>query len=167
MPFVEASEDPTEPPWDVVVVGAGAAGLVAAFHAAERGRRVLLLEKNRKAGAKILMSGGTRCNLTHATDVRGILRAFGPTGRFLRSALGALGPRQVVEMFEAEGVATKVEPTGKIFPASDKALDVLGGAPAAAGAERVRAGPRGTSGRDRADRIAISAYDRAASPVRR
>ena len=126
MPFVEASEDPTEPPWDVVVVGAGAAGLVAAFHAAERGRRVLLLEKNRKAGAKILMSGGTRCNLTHATDVRGILRAFGPTGRFLRSALGALGPRQVVEMFEAEGVATKVEPTGKIFPASDKALDVLG-----------------------------------------
>ena len=69
-------------------------------------------------------------------------------------------------MFEAEGVATKVEPTGKIFPASDKALDVLV-RPAAAGAERVRAGPRGTSGRDRADRIAISAYDRAVSPVRR
>lgn len=113
--------------WDVVVVGAGAAGLVAAFRAAERGRRTLLLEKNRKAGAKILMSGGTRCNLTHATDKRGILEEFGPQGRFLHSALSALGPHDVVEMFEAEGVATKIEqPTGKVFPASDKALDVLG-----------------------------------------
>ena len=53
---------------DVVVVGAGAAGLLAATCAAEAGRRVLLLEKNRKPGVKILMSGGTRCNLTHATD---------------------------------------------------------------------------------------------------
>src|SRR5262245_30592527 len=58
--------------WDVVVVGAGAAGLMAAIRAAERGRRTLLLEKNRKAGVKILMSGGTRCNITHATDDRGI-----------------------------------------------------------------------------------------------
>jgi len=113
--------------WEVVVVGAGAAGLVAAFRAAERGRRTLLLEKNRRAGAKILMSGGTRCNLTHATDPRGIVREFGPQGRFLHSALSLLGPQEVVEMFEAEGVATKVEQqTGKVFPESDKALDVLG-----------------------------------------
>ncbi len=113
--------------WEVVVVGAGAAGLVAAFRSAERGRRTLLLERNRKAGAKILMSGGTRCNLTHATDKLGILREFGPPGRFLHSALSVFGPQDVVEMFEAEGVATKVEqPTGKIFPASNKALDVLG-----------------------------------------
>jgi predicted Rossmann fold flavoprotein len=113
--------------WDVVVVGAGAAGLVAAFRAAEHGRRTLLVEKNRKPGAKILMSGGTRCNLTHATDKRGILQGFGPQGRFLHSALSALGPHDVVEMFEAEGVATKIEqPTGKVFPASDESLDVLG-----------------------------------------
>jgi len=113
--------------WEVVVVGAGAAGLVAAFRSAERGRRTLLLEKNRKAGAKILMSGGTRCNLTHATDKHGILREFGPPGRFLNSALSVFGPHDVVEMFEAEGVATKIEPqTGKVFPTSDKALDVLG-----------------------------------------
>jgi len=58
-------------PYDVAVLGAGAAGLVAAFHAAERGARVVLLEKNRRPGVKILMSGGTRCNLTHATDNRG------------------------------------------------------------------------------------------------
>jgi predicted Rossmann fold flavoprotein len=111
--------------WDVVVVGAGAAGLLAATRSAERGRRTLLLEKNRKPGVKILMSGGTRCNLTHATDARGIVAAFGPQGKFLHSALAALGPQGLVELIEAEGVPTKVELTGKIFPVSNKATDVL------------------------------------------
>jgi predicted Rossmann fold flavoprotein len=111
--------------WDVVVVGAGAAGLLAATRAAERGRRTLLLEKNKKPGVKILMSGGTRCNITHATDNRGIVEAFGPPGRFLHSALAALSVEQTVELFEAEGVATKVEETGKVFPVSNKAADVL------------------------------------------
>jgi predicted Rossmann fold flavoprotein len=111
--------------WDVVVVGAGAAGFMAAVCAAERGRRVLLLEKNRKPGVKILMSGGTRCNLTHATDDRGIVEAYGPPGRFLHSALACFGVEDTVAFFEAEGVATKVEETGKVFPVSNKALDVL------------------------------------------
>ena len=111
--------------WDIVVVGAGAAGLMAAIRAAEGGRRVLLLEKNRKAGVKILMSGGTRCNLTHATDNRGIVEAFGPPGRFLHSALAALSVEDTIALFESEGVATKVEETGKVFPVSNKALDVL------------------------------------------
>src|ERR1051326_5597877 len=111
--------------WDVVVVGAGAAGLMAAIHAAENGRRVLLLEKNRKPGVKILMSGGTRCNLTHATDNRGIVEAFGPSGRFLHSALAALSVEDTIALFEAEGVQTKVEETGKVFPVSNKAADVL------------------------------------------
>lgn len=111
--------------YEVVVIGAGAAGLLAATRAAERGRRTLLLEKNRKPGVKILMSGGTRCNLTHSTDARGIVAAFGSQGSFLHSALAALGPDELVWMFEAEGVATKVEETGKVFPASDRALDVL------------------------------------------
>ena len=77
--------------WDVIVVGAGAAGLLAAARAADSGRRVLLLEKNARPGVKILMSGGTRCNITHATDDRGIVAAYGPAGRFLHSALAALG----------------------------------------------------------------------------
>jgi predicted Rossmann fold flavoprotein len=111
--------------WDVIVIGAGAAGLLAATHAAERGRCVLLLEKNRKPGVKILMSGGTRCNLTHATDRRGIVEAFGRQGRFLQSALAALGPDEVVQLVEAEGVKTQVESTGKVFPASGRAADVL------------------------------------------
>lgn len=111
--------------WDAVVIGAGAAGLMAAAHAGERGRRVLLLEKNRKPGVKILMSGGTRCNITHDCDNRGIVTAFGPNGKFLHSALAAFGVRETIEFFEGEGVATKVEDTGKIFPVSDRALDVL------------------------------------------
>jgi len=111
--------------WDVVVIGAGAAGLLAAIRAAERGRRTLLLEKNRQAGVKILMSGGTRCNITHATDNRGIVEAFGPPGRFLHSALAALSVQETIELIEAEGVPTKVEETGKVFPVSNKAADVL------------------------------------------
>src|SRR5712675_226144 len=111
--------------FDVVVLGAGAAGLVAAFRAAELGRRVLLLEKNRRPGVKILMSGGTRCNITHATDNRGIVEAYGPNGRFLHSALAALSVEDTVALFEVEEVATKVEETGKVFPVSNRAVDVL------------------------------------------
>jgi len=111
--------------FDAVIVGGGAAGLIAGIFAAERGRRVLVLEKGKKAGVKILMSGGTRCNITHHCDTRGIVTAFGPNGKFLHSALAGFTPQQVVEFFNAEGVATKVEETGKIFPVSDRALDVL------------------------------------------
>jgi predicted Rossmann fold flavoprotein len=111
--------------WDLIVLGAGAAGLVAAFRAAELGRRVLLLEKNRKPGVKILMSGGTRCNLTHATDNRGIVEEYGPPGQFLHSALAALSVQDTIQLFEDEGVATKVESTGKVFPVSNRAVDVL------------------------------------------
>src|SRR5262245_11582802 len=111
--------------WDVIVVGAGAAGLMAAIAAAERGRRVLLLEKARKPGVKILMSGGTRCNITHDCDARGIVEAFGSNGQFLHSALASFSPEDVRDFFHAEGVATKVEETGKVFPVSDRALNVL------------------------------------------
>src|SRR5215469_3462325 len=105
-----------ESPWDIVVLGAGAAGLVAAIRAAELGRRVLLLEKNRRPGVKILMSGGTRCNITHATDNRGIVEAYGPPARFLHSALAWFSVQDTIDFFESEGVLTKAEETGKIFP---------------------------------------------------
>jgi len=77
---------------------------------------------------KILISGGTRCNITNARDVAGIVEAFGPKGRFLYPALRALPPEAVVRIFEDEGVATKVEEDpvpGKVFPVSDRAPDVL------------------------------------------
>ncbi len=111
--------------YDVIVIGAGAAGLMAATTAAERGLRTVLLEKNRRPGVKILMSGGTRCNLTHATDKWGIIRAYREQGNFLHSALAALGPADLVKRIEDEGVPTKVEETGKVFPVSNRATDVL------------------------------------------
>lgn len=111
--------------FDVVVVGAGAAGLLAAIRCGERRRRTLLLEKNRKPGVKILMSGGTRCNITHDCEPAGIIAAFGSAGRFLHSPLSVLGPQDLVRMFEEEGLPTKVEPGGKVFPQSDRAADVL------------------------------------------
>ncbi len=110
---------------DVVVIGAGAAGLVAAYEAASRGKHTLLLEKNRRPGVKILMSGGTRCNLTHATDKWGIVKAYGSQGNFLHSALAALSPADLVQLIEDEGVPTKVEDTGKVFPVSNRATDIL------------------------------------------
>jgi predicted Rossmann fold flavoprotein len=133
--------------YDVVILGAGAAGLTAAIRAAERGVRVLLVEKNRRPGVKILVSGGTRCNITNArglrnrtvvsgpidpaynTDqaqgARSIQQPFGAGGPFLGPALKALSVERTVELFEAEGVATKVEANGKVFPVSDRATDVL------------------------------------------
>src|SRR4051812_33916024 len=120
-----SSEDNSVNSYDVVVIGAGAAGLLAATGSAERGRRTLLVEKNRKPGVKILISGGTRCNITHNCDAAGIIAAFGSSGPFLHSPLAALGPQDLVDLLEADGLATKIEEGGKIFPQSDRAVDVL------------------------------------------
>ncbi len=111
--------------WDTIVIGAGAAGMMAACRAAMRGRRTLLLEKNRKLGVKILMSGGTRCNLTHDATAREIAAAFPRTQRrFLGSALAALPPEHLLQFFRQAGVETKIEANGKIFPVSNRAIDV-------------------------------------------
>ena len=133
--------------FDVVVLGAGAAGLMAAIRAAELGRSVCLVEKNRRPGVKILMSGGTRCNLTNARGLRNlsvisgpidplydprealgarsIQAAFGENGKFLGPSLRSLSVEDSVRFFELEGVPTKVEGNGKVFPVSDRATDVL------------------------------------------
>lgn len=110
--------------YDLIIVGAGAAGLMAAASSAGRGLKVLLLEKNRKLGVKILISGGTRCNITHNCSVAEIVKRFGRKGKFLHSPLHALPPEAVIEKIESQGVATKIEHTGKIFPVSDRAIDV-------------------------------------------
>ncbi|MDZ7616279.1 MAG: FAD-dependent oxidoreductase, partial [Patescibacteria group bacterium] len=125
MPRGFPTSEAEETRFDVAVVGAGASGLLAASRAAERGRATVLLEKNARPGAKLLISGGGRCNLTHACDERGIAAAFGAAGRFLRSPLAAFGPTALIDWLREEGVTTYVEPGGKIFPATDRAADVL------------------------------------------
>ncbi len=125
MPSRKFSEDSPDSTFDVIVVGAGAAGLFAAGTSASRERSTLVLEKNAKLGVKILMSGGTRCNITHNLDWQGIADAFETQqARFLKFSLASLTPEMVVDFFRVRGVETKVESTGKIFPKSDRALDV-------------------------------------------
>ncbi len=110
---------------DLIVVGAGAAGLWAAARAAELGREVLLLEKTPRAGTKVLASGGSRCNLTTTHDPRTAAQLFGQAGeRFLRPAFGALTPSAVRERFAELGVPTVEAPLDKAFPASQSARDV-------------------------------------------
>jgi predicted Rossmann fold flavoprotein len=110
----------------VAVLGAGAAGLWAAGTAAARGRRVLLLEKNRRAGVKVLASGGGHCNVTTTLDVPAALDAFGRVqARFLEPSFRALPPRAVREALHALGVPTREEPLlEKVWPVSMRARDV-------------------------------------------
>lgn len=120
-----SATEPADVLVDVLVVGAGPAGITAALGAARLGRKVALLEKASRPGVKILISGGNRCNLTHDCDAAPIAKAFGRAGgRFLGHALRELGPRELRSWIESLGVATKVEPGGKVFPVSDRAVEV-------------------------------------------
>lgn len=132
-------------PAEVVVVGAGAAGLWAAEVAARAGARVLLLEKTARTGTKILASGGTRCNLTTTLEAGDAAALFGKAGeRFLLPAFWNLPPEAVRARFHAWGVPTETAPLEKVFPASHNAKDVrdaLERAARAAGAEIRLAAP--------------------------
>lgn len=109
----------------VAVVGAGAAGLTAALRAAEAGAQVALLNAHPKIGLKILMSGGTRCNVTHREVTE---RDYnGGSRMFVRNVLRAFPPEKAREWMETLGVALKLEETGKYFPVSDDAETVLAG----------------------------------------
>ena len=111
---------------DVVVIGAGAAGLAAATFAAREGARVVLLEKNLRPGLKILISGGGRCNLTTTRTDKDLEQQFGTRrGRWLRHALRAFPPAALRHVVEAAGVPLHEEDLEKIFPVSGKAHDVL------------------------------------------
>lgn len=108
---------------DVAVVGAGAAGLMTAIQAARLGLKTLLLDGRDKIGAKILMSGGTRCNVTNRAVSEKDFHTGAP--HTLRSALKAFTPEETIAFFAELGVELKLEPTGKYFPVTDRAQDVL------------------------------------------
>jgi len=97
---------------------------MAAIHAAGAGARTAVLEANTAAGRKLLLTGGGRCNLTHAGLPQEILAAFKPKDRFLRHGLYEFPPAQVIDFFHERGLDTRAEPDGCVFPATDRAKDV-------------------------------------------
>ena len=111
---------------DLVIVGGGAAGLMAAGAACARGLSVTVLEHNPKGpGQKLLITGKGRCNVTNDCDVREFLNFVRHNGRFLYSALYAFPPSAAMELFETLGVPLKTERGRRVFPQSDRAADVL------------------------------------------
>src|SRR5690242_15068769 len=112
------------PPRNVLVVGAGAAGLTAAIRAGDAGARVTLVNAHPRVGLKILMSGGTRCNVTHREVSERDYHGGSPN--VVRRVLRAFTPAQTVDWFQNRlGVPLKLEETGKYFPVSDDAQTVL------------------------------------------
>lgn len=111
--------------YDVIVVGAGPAGMMAAATAAQYGRRVLLLEHKDRPGRKLSITGKGRCNLTNHTGMEQIIAAFPRGGRFLFSAVSRFSPEDVMALFEQLGVALKTERGNRVFPQSDRASDVV------------------------------------------
>ena len=111
--------------YDVIVVGAGPAGMMAAATAAQYGRRVLLLEHKDRPGRKLSITGKGRCNLTNHTGMEQIIAAFPRGGRFLFSAVSRFSPEDVMALFERLGVALKTERGNRVFPQSDRASDVV------------------------------------------
>ena len=111
--------------YDIAVIGAGPAGMMAAVKASELGRKVVILEKNSIPGIKLLMTGKERCNITNAeTEPRKFLQNFGNNGKFLINALYRFGVKETIDFFHSHNVTTKVERGGRVFPVSDKARDV-------------------------------------------
>ena len=111
--------------YDLAVIGAGPAGMMAAVRASECGARVVLLEKNHMPGIKLLMTGKERCNITNAeNDVRKFADHYGKKGKFILSALYHFGVKETIDFFHMHNVKTKIERGGRVFTDSDKAKDV-------------------------------------------
>ena len=118
--------DNNEQKFDVAVIGGGPAGMIAAGKAAENGARVVIIDRNRTLGRKLLITGKGRCNITQAEfDSREFIRELGKNGKFLFSSFSVFGPQEVIKFFEERGLKTKTERGFRVFPVSDKAEDVL------------------------------------------
>lgn len=109
----------------VIVIGAGAAGLIAAGQAAAVGAIVTVLEKNERPGKKLLITGKGRCNITNMEDMPDFIKYIPGNGQFLYSALAKFSNYDLVDFINGLGVETKVERGGRVFPVSDKAADVV------------------------------------------
>ncbi|MEZ4156549.1 MAG: NAD(P)/FAD-dependent oxidoreductase [Candidatus Paceibacterota bacterium] len=111
---------------DVLVIGGGASGMMAAARASFLGKRVVVLEKNKSLGEKLKITGGGRCNITNAEfDTKVLLSHYGSADKFLHSPFSQFGVRDTFEFFESRGLPLKIEDRKRAFPKSEKALDVF------------------------------------------
>ena len=111
--------------YDLIIIGAGAAGLVAAGRAAQGGARVLLLEKMRRAGRKLLITGKGRCNITHDAPASVYYQNIFPNGRFLKHAFHTFFVKDILKILHDQGVPTTTERGSRVFPVSNNAADVV------------------------------------------
>ena len=109
---------------DLLIVGGGAAGMMAAIQAAALGKKVLLLERNSRLGRKLLITGQGRCNVTNNCDLDTLMANIPRNPRFLYSAFHSFGPADTMEFFESRGLPLKTERGNRVFPVSDRAADV-------------------------------------------
>lgn len=124
---LDSSALETGAPFDVIVIGGGASGMVAAIRAARLGRRALIVEKSPSLGRKLLASGGQRCNLSNTLDKDGFMERVGRDGRFMGPALDELGGPKLREFFHGIGVQTVVLDGFRVWPETRKSATVLAG----------------------------------------
>ncbi len=111
--------------YDVIIIGAGPAGLIAAGRAAELGGKILILEKMRNEGRKLLITGKGRCNITNNATIGEFITHVFPNGRFLRNAFSQYYSEDIINLLEKYGVDVSLERGGRYFPTSNKAADIL------------------------------------------
>lgn len=111
--------------YDVIVIGGGPSGLMAAIGAAEQKTKVLLIDKGNKLGRKLAISGGGRCNVTNRLPIEEIIKHIPGNGRFLYSGFSEFSNEDIITYFENLGIALKEEDHGRMFPVSNKAQSVV------------------------------------------
>lgn len=117
--------DTTEKTWDIIVVGGGPAGMMAAGQGAKNGASVILIEKNSSLGKKLLITGGGRCNVTNAQfDTRKLLEKFKDNSKYLFSAFSQWNVKETIDFFNERKMETKIEKENRVFPVSNKAQSV-------------------------------------------
>ena len=111
--------------YDVIVIGGGPSGLMAAIAAGESGAKVLLIDKGEKLGRKLAISGGGRCNVTNRLPIDEIIKHIPGNGRFLYSAFSLFNNEDIITFFNKLGIDLKEEDHGRMFPVSDKSQSVI------------------------------------------
>jgi predicted Rossmann fold flavoprotein len=111
--------------YDIVVVGSGPAGMMAAIRAGQLGKNVMLIEKNDTIGKKLKITGSSRCNITNTASLDTFMEKFGKKGAFFRSAFATFSNNRLMTFFNARGLKFKVEDDGRVFPITDKSRSVV------------------------------------------